>query len=163
MERKIKSQEEIIEIAKNLKSEGKLIVTTNGCFDILHAAHVRLFNYAKEQGDALIVLLNSDASVKKNKGDKRPIVNQNERAYMIASLEAVDYVVIFNEESPLGLLKEIKPSIHVKGSTSSAEKLREEKEIMESWGAEYRIIPEEKGKSTTRIIEQIISVYSNKP
>ena len=117
MNAKIKTIEEILEICSKLKSEGKKIVTTNGSFDVLHAAHVRILEKAKQEGDILIVLLNSDSSIKKLKGPNRPIINEKERAYMIASLECVDYALIFNEDNPLEILRQIKPHKHVKGGT----------------------------------------------
>lgn len=157
---KIKKLDEIIKISHKLREEGKTIVTTNGCFDILHVAHINLINYAKNLGDTLIVLLNSDTSIRSIKGDKRPIVNENDRALMLAALEAVDYVVIFNEQKPISLLGKIKPSKHVKGSTSDISKLNEEKNFLEPLGTKYIIVPEEKGKSTTNIIEEIIFKYA---
>lgn len=115
---KIKTYSEIEEISKDLRKEGKIIVTTNGSFDILHYAHVDLLEKAKNEGDVLIVLLNSDDSIKKFKGASRPIIPEQERARMLAALQCVNYVVIFNEDKPLKILESIKPNKHVKGEVS---------------------------------------------
>lgn len=161
MENKIKNFKEIREISENLRKEGKVIVTTNGSFDILHYAHVNLFKKAKKLGDVLIVLLNSDTSIKKNKGPKRPIINQNERAFIIAGLESVDYVVIFEEDKPLKILSEIKPSKHVKGGSFIKDRISEEKELISSWNGECIYLDLESGFSTTNIIEKIIKAYKD--
>ena len=156
MERKIKTQEEIKQIAEQLRQQEKTIVTTNGSFDILHYAHVNLLEKAKGEGDVLIVLLNSDNSIKRFKGDKRPIVPEQERAGMLAGLESVDYVVVFEEDKPLELLRAIKPHKHAKGGTWIEERIREEKELLESWGGEFIGFELEKGFSTTNIIKKIL-------
>lgn len=161
MESKIKTEEEIEKISSKLREEGKIIVTTNGCFDILHCAHINLFAKAKKLGDVLIVLLNSDASVRALKGEKRPIVPQEERAKIIAALETVDYVVIFNETDPLSLMKRIKPHKHVKSGEIIEERRKKEKEIVQSWGGEHIHLELENGFSTTNIIEKIVSLYGN--
>lgn len=158
--KKIKTIEEINDLLNEFRKENKMIVTTNGSFDILHYAHVNLLEKAKKQGDILIVLLNSDYSIKRIKGEKRPIISENERACMLAALECVDYVVIFNEEDPLKLIKQLKPNIHVKGGTFIPEKVKEEKEIIESLGGKHIIFEIEEGFSTTNIIEKIILLYT---
>ena len=112
----LKTRDEIKNIADKLRHENKKIVTINGTFDILHSGHLYILEEAKKQGDILIVGLNSDSSVKKNKGESRPINNEMERAKMLSSLKAVDYVVIFDEQTPIELLKVIKPNVHVNGS-----------------------------------------------
>lgn len=160
MEEKIKNIEEIEELVKLLKEEGKQIVTTNGSFDILHSAHVRLFSRAKKEGDHLIVLLNSDDSIRRNKGENRPIIPQDERAHMISSLSAVDHVVIFEEDKPLDYLKIIGPDKHVKGGSWDPERMREEKEFVESWRGEYLCFDLEEGFSTTNIINKILQANS---
>lgn len=153
---KIKNLRELKEIVKNLKKENKSIVTTNGVFDILHISHVHILQKAKDFGDILIVLLNSDASVKKNKGPLRPIIPEKERAEMLAALNCVDYVILFEEDKPLNILKELKPNIHAKGGTFLQERIKEEKELLESWGGEFKTFELEEGYSTTNIIEKII-------
>jgi len=162
MEEKIKSQEEIARIVKELKEDGKIIVTTNGSFDILHYAHVNLLEKAKNEGDVLIVLLNSDASVKRNKGKNRPIIPENERAGMLASLESVDYVVLFDEDKPLRLIEKIKPNKHVKGGTFIPERIKEEKDLLAQWGGEFKSFELEEGFSTTNIINRILEKYNSK-
>ena len=153
---KIKTQEEIEKISEKLRQEGKVIVTTNGSFDILHYAHVNLLEKAKNEGDVLVVLLNSDNSVKRNKGENKPIVNENERAGMLAALESVDYVVIFNEDKPLNLLEKIKPNKHVKGGSFVDERIKEEKELLDKWEGEFKNFALEEGFSTTNIINKIL-------
>ena len=114
MEPKIKTKEELVKIISDLKSHGKKIVTTNGAFDILHVGHIKSFERAREYGDALIVGLNTDESVRRYKGPKRPLNPEHDRAYMVAALEVVDYVVLFGEDTPSELLDALKPDIHVK-------------------------------------------------
>jgi len=153
---KIKTAGEIGKIAKELREEGKIIVTTNGSFDILHYAHVNLLEKAKNEGDILIVLLNSDDSIRRFKGDSRPIIPEQERARMLASLQCVDYVVIFDEDKPLKLLETIKPHKHMKGGTFIEERIREEKELLARWGGEFKNFELEEGFSTTNIINKIL-------
>ncbi|MCX6748623.1 MAG: adenylyltransferase/cytidyltransferase family protein [Candidatus Pacearchaeota archaeon] len=153
---KIKTREEIKKIAERLRQEGKIIVTTNGSFDIMHYAHVNLLEKAKNEGDVLIVLLNSDSSIKRQKGETRPIIPENERARMLEALESVDYVVIFAEDKPLDLLREIKPNKHIKGGSFILERIKEEKDLLESWGGEFKNFELEEGFSTTNIIEKIL-------
>lgn len=153
---KIKTYSEIEEIAKKLRNEGRTIVTTNGSFDILHYAHVNLLEKAKKEGDDLVVLLNSDDSIRRFKGEGRPIIPQNERARMLAALECVDYVVIFYEDKPINILKLIRPHVHVKGGSFIEERIREEKELLESWGGKFKNFELEDGFSTTNIINRIL-------
>ena len=141
-----------------LKKDGKKIVFTNGCFDILHTGHARYLREAKKLGDVLVVGLNSDASVRSIKGEKRPLVPQDERADVIASLEAVDYVTIFDELTPLELMRLLRPDTIVKGG-DWAEKDIVGKDEVRQWGGAVRIIPEIQGASTTNIIEKILKVY----
>ncbi len=156
---KIKTNQEIVEIAKELREAGRKIVTTNGSFDILHIGHVRYLEEAKKTADILIILLNSDSSVRALKGPKRPVIPEKERAEMIASLECVDYVTIFGEEKPLNLLSQIKPDFHIKGGTFIPERIKEEKELVESWGGKHITLPEIKGFSTTTLIGKILDSY----
>jgi rfaE bifunctional protein nucleotidyltransferase chain/domain len=152
---KIKSVDEISEIAEKLRSEGKTVVTTNGSFDILHVAHVNLLEKAKVEGDVLIVLLNSDSSIKRFKGETRPIVSENERARIIAGLESVDYVVIFDEDKPTTLLEKIKPHVHVKGGSFVPERIAEETAAFLEWDGKFKNFDLEEGFSTTNIIDRI--------
>ena len=160
MNKKIKNIEEVIKEIEEAKSHGKLIVTTSGSFDILHYAHIDLLEKAKGEGNVLIVLLNSDSSIRINKGDKRPIVPQNERAKMLAALECVDYVSIFDDDKPLSYLEKIRPNIHVKGGSFIEERIKEERELIESWGGKYKTFELEEGYSTTKIINKIIEAYN---
>jgi D-beta-D-heptose 7-phosphate kinase/D-beta-D-heptose 1-phosphate adenosyltransferase len=159
MNNKIKSQEEITNIAEQLRKQNKIIVTTNGSFDILHSAHINLLQKAKEQGDVLIVLLNSDSSIKINKGPSRPIIPQNERALMLSALEAVNYITIFNEETPMVLLEKIKPHKHAKGGSVIQERIAKEKELLSKWKGEFISLPLEEGFSTTNIIQKVLDLH----
>lgn len=146
-------------IVKDLKEKNKKVVFTNGCFDLLHSGHLSSFKKAKEFGDVLIVAVNSDSSVKENKGDLRPIINQEDRIEMICELECVDYVILMEDKDPSELIKLIKPDISIKGKDWE-NKYVPEKEIIESYGGEMKFIELEKGKSTTNIINKILKVYS---
>ncbi len=147
-------QSELDNLLKNLKSENKTIVTTNGCFDILHVGHVRYLEKAKSFGDVLIVALNSDKSVKSIKGENRPINNEDDRAEVLSALRSVDYVVLFDEDSPINLLMKIKPDIHTKGADYTIDTLPEAKGIIES-GGRIEFIKFVEGKSTTAIINKM--------
>lgn len=153
---KIRTKEEIKEISKKIKERGEKIVTTNGSFDILHFAHIKILEEAKKQGDKLVVLLNSDDSIKRFKGPNRPIIPENERARMLAALECVDYVVIFGEDKPLELLKAVMPHIHAKGGSFIEERIKEEKDLLESWGGRFKNFELEDGFSTTNIINKVL-------
>ncbi|MDR1168881.1 MAG: D-glycero-beta-D-manno-heptose 1-phosphate adenylyltransferase [Heliobacteriaceae bacterium] len=147
-------RKDIKNLIDRLHAEGKTVVTTNGCFDILHAGHVRYLEKAKSFADKLIVLLNSDKSVKNIKGEGRPINNENDRAEVLSALKSVDYVVLFDEDSPRGLLEEIKPDIHAKGADYTAETLPEADVILNS-GGKLEFIEFVAGRSTTNIIEKV--------
>ena len=108
---KIFNRNELATVLRQLKSEGNVIVTTNGCFDVLHLGHLRYLQAARQLGDLLVVAINSDASVRELKGENRPLIPKDERAEMLAGLECVDYVVIFPELTPIELLSELKPNI----------------------------------------------------
>jgi len=155
---KIKSFSEISQIANSLRNTKK-IVFTNGCFDILHSGHIAYLYKAKKLGDILIIGLNSDNSIKRIKGEKRPIILQEERAFLLSALEMVDYVTIFDEDTPYELIKIIKPHILVKGGDWPIDNIVG-KDIVESYGGKVLNIPLVEGKSTTNIIERILSVYS---
>ncbi len=153
---KIKTLEEIKEIAEKLRKEGRKIITTNGSFDVLHRGHVWSLQKAKEYGDVLIVGLNSDRSIKQYKSEDRPIVPQNERAEMLAALECVDYIVIFDETDPRKLLGVIKPDFHVK---SKAGFKGIEKEVVEKNNGKIILLDDIESFSTTKIIEKILKIY----
>jgi D-beta-D-heptose 7-phosphate kinase/D-beta-D-heptose 1-phosphate adenosyltransferase len=155
---KIYLREELKKIIDRHRQEGKKIVFTNGCFDILHVGHTRYLAAAKKQGDILILGLNSDESVRSLKGKERPLIPENERADVIAALESVDYVTIFHELTPLELIEYLKPDIIVKGGDWKEEDVVG-RESVSKWGGRVIIIPEVKGSSTTNIIEKIKKVY----
>jgi len=154
MPSKVVSLKKIVEIRKKLNEEGKKVVFTNGCFDILHKGHVYLLKRAKKLGDVLIVGLNSDSSVKKIKGEKRPVFSTKDRAFVLSSIDVVDYIVIFNEETPLKIIKAIEPDVLVKGADWDKKSIVG-REIVESRGGRVVRIPVLKGFSTTSIIEKI--------
>lgn len=140
-----------------LVSEGRKLVFTNGCFDILHRGHVTYMEFARNQGDALVVGLNSDASVRRNKGPNRPINSEQDRAYVLGSLRAVDYVVIFDEEEPKELIAKILPQVLVKGRDWAH--YVSGREIVEAHGGCVVLADLVDGKSTTGTIERILQVY----
>lgn len=147
-------REEITQLIKNLHNEGKTVVTTNGCFDILHVGHVRYLQKTKSFADVLIVLLNSDKSVRSIKGPTRPINNENDRAEILCALSCVDYVVMFDEDSPRNLLDEMKPDVYTKGADYTMETLPEA-DIMRKNSTRVEFISFVEGKSTTGIIEKM--------
>lgn len=149
---KIMTRAQLAAFVKKEKKAGKKIVFTNGCFDILHAGHVKSIEFAKSKGDILVLGLNSDSSVKRLKGPKRPVNKQEDRAIVLAALGAVDAVCIFSQETPLELIKIVKPDILVKGADYK------NKEVV---GSEYAgkvvLFPLLKGRSTTNLINKIAS------
>lgn len=151
---KIVSIDEIEKISKSAKRTRRTIVTSNGCFDILHSGHVEYLEGASLLGDILIIGINSDSSVKKLKGSGRPLNSENDRASLVASLGFVDYCVIFTEETPIDLLKKIRPDVHVKGGDYRADEIIEKK-IVEENGGIIKILPLVKGYSTTGILDRL--------
>lgn len=151
---KIKNISALKRIISRLKKQGKKIVFTNGCFDLLHYGHVKYLEDAKNKGDILIVALNSDSSVKKIKGDKRPIINEKDRLGIIAGLESVDYVVLFNEETPLKTLKELGPDVLVKGADWDRDNIVGSDFVIKG-GGKTCAIKFIKGRSTTGLIKKI--------
>ena len=146
----IKTFDEIKTLASKLHNQGKKIVFTNGCFDILHVGHVKYLEVAKSYGDVLILGLNADSSVRKLKGPTRPINTQDDRAYILASLESVDYVVIFEEETPYELIKLIKPHVLVKGGDYEGKEV-----VGQDIADELKLVQFVDGKSTTNTIKRI--------
>jgi rfaE bifunctional protein nucleotidyltransferase chain/domain len=140
-----------------LMAEGKILVFTNGCFDILHRGHVTYLAFARDQGDALVVGLNSDASVKRNKGEDRPINSEEDRAYVLGSLDSVDYVVLFDEDEPKEILSRILPQVLVKGSDWAH--YVSGRDIVEAAGGKVVLADMVNGRSTTGTIEKILKVY----
>lgn len=161
MKEKIKTNEDLQGIIKDLKTKGKRIVFTNGCFDLLHLGHVRYLEKAKSLGDILVVGINSDRSVQSLKGPERPILPEEERAEILSSLECVDYVTIFNELTPLELISSLQPHILAKGGDWTKE-ATVGKEVVEKSGGEVVILPFIEGASTSNIIETILKRYEKR-
>jgi D-beta-D-heptose 7-phosphate kinase / D-beta-D-heptose 1-phosphate adenosyltransferase len=148
----------LAECLASFRSEGKRIVFTNGCFDLLHPGHIYTLTQAKALGDVLVVAINSDASVKRLKGERRPILNQEERAVMLSALAMVDYVTIFAEDTPLEVIRLLSPDVLVKGGDWGADAVVG-REVVEANGGEVVLIPYQAGFSTTDIIERIATGY----
>ena len=157
---KITTLEKLMPLIQRLKKQKKKIITTNGVFDIIHPGHVKYLEKAKNLGDILIVGVNTDSSVRKNKGDKRPINNEKSRLTVLAALESVDYVFLFDEEDPRLWLEKIMPNIHVKAGDYKLEKIIE-KDAVEKSGGKIVIAEMEAGYSTTKLIEKILNLYDS--
>ena len=155
---KILTWEELKKVVDLRRKEGRTIVFTNGCFDILHVGHVQYLQEARKMGDLLILGMNSDASVRAIKGEKRPLVPQAERAEVIASLTTVDYVTLFDETTPLRLIEYLQPDCLVKGGDWKEASVVGG-ELVRAWGGKVIIIPLTKGASTTNLVEKILQVY----
>ena len=156
MKTKIVTLDELARTAKQLRAAGKKLVATNGCFDLLHAGHIRYLQAARALGDALVVGLNGDRSVCELKGPGRPINNEKDRAELLAALESVDFVSIFPEMRATRFLEMVAPSVYVKGGDYRVDTLdAEEYAILKKLGAEIRFIPFEPGYSTSRLLEQL--------
>lgn len=154
--KKIVTAEELAAIQKKMRAEGRKLVLTNGCFDLLHLGHVRYLQTARALGDALAVAINGDQSVRALKGEGRPLNPEMDRAEIVAALECVNHVVVFPEVRATGLLETVRPSIYVKGGDYAADTLHaEERAALEKIGAEIRILPFEKGQSTSALIERM--------
>jgi len=143
-----------VEIAAQRKSEGKTIVLTNGCFDLLHVGHIRYLEAAHEEGDVLIVALNSDESVRNLKGPSRPVMGENERAEILSALTCVDYVVIFDEATVDRVIERIRPSIHAKGTDYTEESVPE-RETIARVGGRVAIVGDPKDHSTKDFLKRI--------
>lgn len=152
------SSKDLQPVLAELRGQGQRIVFTNGCFDLLHPGHLHTLAQARAYGDVLVVGINSDASVKRLKGEKRPILNENERSLMLAGLESVSYVTIFNEDTPRELILLLHPDVLVKGGDWSAETIVGRVEV-ESWGGRVELISYQEGRSTTDIIERVLAAY----
>lgn len=148
------TRKDLKEIVKKLKDEDKTIVFTNGCFDILHKGHIFYLKESAKLGDVLIVGLNSDSSVKLIKGEGRPINDEESRAEVLSALRFVDYVVLFDEETPYNLISDIKPTILVKGGDYKEDEIVGA-DIVKALGGKVVVIPYLEGNSTTQIIERI--------
>ncbi|MCZ7591071.1 MAG: D-glycero-beta-D-manno-heptose 1-phosphate adenylyltransferase [Kiritimatiellae bacterium] len=157
-ESKILSHEAMVKERSLLRLAGQKLVFTNGAFDILHAGHVTYLQFAREQGDALCVGLNSDASVKRYKGDRRPVNSQDDRALVLAALGCVDYVVIFDEDEPKELIAELIPDVLVKGADWAH--YVSGRDVVEAHGGRVVLAEMVAGRSTSAVIQKIIEAYS---
>jgi rfaE bifunctional protein nucleotidyltransferase chain/domain len=160
VEEKLKRRSELAEAVTKARAEGKTVVFTNGCFDILHVGHVRYLQDARALGDLLVVGVNTDDSVRRLKGPTRPVVSEWERAEILAALQCVDYVSLFNEDTPVELITAIRPSIHVKGGDYKVEDLPEAEAVI-AGGGKIVIVSfsstDSEGFSTTNVIGKIMN------
>lgn len=156
---KVCTAEQLAQKLQTFRRTGKTIVFTNGCFDVLHMGHVSLLAQARAKGDLLVVGLNSDESIRSNKGPGRPVCNQQQRASVLAGLESVDYVVIFNDAEPIELLEKLRPDILAKGE-DCIERGVVGRELVEGYGGKVELIPMVQGCSTTNIIQTILDKYA---
>ena len=155
-EDKVRSYDEALNWRNKLKESGKKLVITNGCFDLLHRGHVQYLNEAREEGDALLVAINSDSSLTALKGPERPIVKEQDRAYMLASLASVDCVVIFPDINCVDLLSLIPPDVYVKGGDYTVDTInRDEYDVLKDTGCSFAFIDFVEGLSTSSILEKL--------
>lgn len=156
MQKKIIDMNELAQRARELRASGKKLVATNGCFDLLHVGHVRYLQTARRLGDVLAVGLNGDGSVHELKGSGRPINNEGDRAEVLAALECVDFITTFPEMRATEFILAAQPAIYAKGGDYTSETLNaEERAVLQEVGAEIRIIPFEKGYSTSLLLEKL--------
>jgi rfaE bifunctional protein nucleotidyltransferase chain/domain len=154
LEKKIQSLRKLKKLIPYFKARRQKVVFTNGCFDLLHYGHVKYLQDAKKKGDVLVVGINSDSSAKRIKGKKRPVVNEKDRLRLVAALESVDYVVLFKEDTPLKIIKFIKPDVLVKGADWNKNNIIG-KDFMLSYGGRVSTIKFVKGYSTSNLIKKI--------
>ena len=159
---KVVDRAELLAELGPLKAAGKRIVFTNGCFDLVHAGHVRYLREAASFGDVLVVGINSDASVREFKEPGRPIAPEGDRAEMVAALEMVDFVVLFGEKTAEALVAEVRPDVDVKGGDYSPETLPEAR-VVDGYGGQVRLVRYHEARSTTGIIQKILDAYCPKP
>lgn len=150
-ERKIIERSRLAALGEHLRAGGKRVVFTNGCFDLLHVGHVRYLQQARALGDVLVLGVNTDASVRRLKGPTRPINAEDERAEVLAALECVDYVVLFDEQTPVETIELLRPDVHAKGGDYRVEDLPEAATV-HAYGGEVAILPLVPGRSTTRLV-----------
>jgi len=151
--------EQMLDIRTKLRSENKKVIFTNGCFDILHSGHIDYLSKSKKLGDILIVGVNSDSSIKRIKGDKRPIMNEVDRAFILSNIKAVDYVVLFDEDTPAKIISQIIPDILVKGADWEIARIIG-RDVVEKNGGEVKTISFVNDISTSKIIDIILKRYS---
>jgi rfaE bifunctional protein nucleotidyltransferase chain/domain len=161
MKQKIRERKTLLRIIKDLKAKGKRIVFTNGCFDLLHIGHIRYLEEAKALGDVLVVGVNSDSSVRKLKGSKRPVLPEEERTEILSGLGCVDYITIFDERDPLKLITSLHPDVLVKGGDWTKDQIVGS-EVVERSGGEVVILPFVQGASTSNLINIILKKYEKR-
>lgn len=154
MNSKLVARAEVSALGQRLRKEGLGVVFANGCFDVLHVGHIRYLEGARQQGDVLVVGVNSDRSVRQLKGKGRPVLPEDARAELLAAMEAVDYVVIFDDETAENILRDLRPDVHCKG-TDYTEATVPEREVVKSWGGRIVIVGDPKNHSTRQLFEQV--------
>lgn len=158
---KIKEQRELVHIVQQRRQKDEQCVFTNGCFDILHVGHIRYLQEAREKGDYLVVAINSDESVRQLKGYPRPFITQDERAEMLAALESVDYVTIYDELTAEAVIKRLQPEVYVKGGDYQPD-IIPEAPLVRSYGGEVLTVGLVQGRSTTRLVERVVKVLTER-
>ncbi len=153
---KLMNSQQAAALSKKMKARDKIVVFTNGCFDLLHAGHVKLLRKAKAMGDCLIVGLNSDSSIRRLKGDSRPLLTETDRLEIVSALDCVDAIALFDEDTPLKLIKAVKPDVLVKGSDYDVQSVVG-RDVVEKYGGRVELVDLVKGKSTTGLIEKILN------
>ena len=155
---KLVSHEALKQIIQEAQKVNKRVIWTNGCFDLMHVGHILYLEKAKALGDILVVGLNSDASVRTYKGPKRPIVEEQQRARLLTALTCVDYVTIFDDETPMKLLETLRPNVYAKGGDYTIDTInQDERRLVENFGCEIALLPGQEGMSTTQLIKRIVT------
>jgi D-beta-D-heptose 7-phosphate kinase/D-beta-D-heptose 1-phosphate adenosyltransferase len=153
---KVKTLDQLATLVKRMKQDGKKVVWTNGCFDILHVGHISYLIRARQEGDALVVGLNTDASVRAIKGNDRPVINEKDRAVVLSALACVDAIVLFSDPSPKGIIEKLQPDVYAKGGDYTVDTInQDERKLVEGYGGRIAIIPGTEAHSTTSIIDKI--------
>ena len=160
MKKKLIAREQAGEFGSRLRRDGKRIIFANGCFDLLHAGHIRYLTDAGKQGDILVVGLNSDESVRKLKGKGRPVLPVSDRAELVGALACVDHIIIFDEPTAANLLDELRPHVHCKGTDYTTETVPERETVL-AYGGEIRIVGDPKDHSTRSVIQEIVNKYAH--
>lgn len=160
-ESKIVSLPEALRLREAHRAAGRTVAFTNGCYDLFHAGHARSIAFARAQADALILAVNTDRSVKENKGDLRPVIDETNRLAVLASLECVDHVILFDSREVMPLVEALRPDVLVKGADRRGEVVGQS--FVESYGGRVALCPTVEGISTTRIIERVLRVYGAPP
>ncbi|HMB95376.1 MAG TPA: D-glycero-beta-D-manno-heptose 1-phosphate adenylyltransferase, partial [Tepidisphaeraceae bacterium] len=156
---KLRDVKELLTELNRHRANGKRVVFTNGCFDIVHLGHVKYFQWAKQQGDLLIVGVNTDAGIRRLKGEKRPIIGEVDRLGVLEELQSIDYLVTFDEDTPIQLIEKIKPDVLVKGADYTKEQVVGW-DVVEKNGGKIALAPLIDGRSTTSVIQRILQAYS---